>query len=191
MKIGITGGIGSGKTLVTNCLRKLGACVICADEITHDLYRSGNAGAIAVEAAFGAKFLNEDGVDRKKLGACVIENPENMKKLNQLIHPLIHQVFIREIAGLPLVFFDAAILIESGWYRDMDAIWLVVCDMDIRIKRLSERGGMDETAMKKMMDAQMPDAEKMRYADFVIDNTGSEADTCRQVSALYSALKQK
>jgi len=190
MKIGITGGIGSGKTLVSNYLRTLGAKVICADEITHMLYRPGKAGTLAIEKTFGSEYVNEKGVDRKKLGALVFNDAEQMKKLNDVMHPLIFETYFQAARHQKLVFFDAAIMIESGWHQSVDELWLVVCDDKVRTERLLERG-MDDASIKKVFASQMTDEEKKEFADYIIDNSGDEMDTYSQVNAQYIALNKR
>ena len=191
MKIGITGGIGAGKSLVTDYLRTLGAKVICADEITHMLYRPGKAGTLAVEAAFGPSFVTASGVDRKKLGALVFSDDEAMKKLNDVMHPLIYETFNKAAQRQRLVFLDAALLIESGWHYGVDEVWLVIADQKERMKRIKERNNLTEDAIKTVMASQLPDSEKMRYADHIINNSKSREDTYCQINGLYIALQHR
>ncbi len=191
MKIGITGGIGAGKSLVTDYLRTLGAKVICADEVTHMLYRPGKAGTLAVEAAFGSSYINKNGVDRKKLGALVFSDETALNRLNEVMHPLIYQTFNSAAAGQRLVFFDAALLIETGWHNGMDEVWLVIAEKSKRIKRIKERSQLSDDVIDQIMKSQLSDQEKMQYADHVIDNSKTKTDTYCQINALYIALNHR
>ncbi|MEX1307725.1 MAG: dephospho-CoA kinase, partial [Eubacteriales bacterium] len=143
--IGITGGIASGKTLVSRLLKDLGAKVLNADEITHQLYEAGGKGTALIAEHFGEEYIGEHGVDRKKLGQMVFSDSQALNDLNALIHPLILQELLDEIdEDDGFVFFEAAVLVESKIIEEMDEVWLVICELDERIRRLKLRDDIDD-----------------------------------------------
>lgn len=187
--IGITGGIASGKTLVSRLLKDLGAKVLNADEITHQLYENGGEGASLIAAHFGQEYVGENGVDRKKLGQLVFSDSEALKKLNDLIHPLILKALLEQIVEDDgVIFFEAAVLVESKLIEDMDEVWLVICELDERIRRLKLRDDIDDDKIQLILKAQMTDDVKRSFADYVIDNSGTTDSTKGQVSNLFGSL---
>jgi len=189
--IGITGGIGAGKSLVSDLLKKLGACVVCADSLTHKIYEPNKSGSIAIKKEFGDDYLLADGsVDRKKLGSLVFSDKKQPDRLNTLVRPLLFEQISRGYpAERDLVFIDAAILIESGLYKNVDAVWLVTAPEHIKINRIILRDNIDKAQIKKRMDLQMSDDEKEKYADEIIDNGKSKVKTYIRVFKLY--LREK
>jgi len=188
-KIGITGGIASGKSLVTDYLKSLGAKVICADEITHELYLPNEEGTKAIAKEFGEEYIDENGVDRKKLGMLVFGDRERLSKLNELIHPLVFSEIENRIGEEDdVVFFDAALLIESGMHKGMDEVWLVVTNLYERIKRLKIRDNLDDETIDRIIGSQMDDIEKSRVADRIIDNSFTREETLRQVKRIYEKI---
>ncbi len=187
--IGITGGIASGKTLVTRILKDLGGKVLNADEITHALYKHGGPGEAMIAEHFGAEYVNEDGVDRKKLGAKVFSDSAELSKLNQLIHPMILNELLKQIEEDDgLVFFEAAVLVESILIDEMDEVWLVICELDERVRRLKLRDDIDDDKIEQILQAQMTDDVKRNFANFVIDNSGTPENTQAQVENLFNSL---
>lgn len=184
--IGITGGIASGKSTVTNLLRKAGFFVICADEVSREVCEKEKPGAAAIREAFGADFFDAEGrLNRKKLGAHVFADVNALKKLNALLHPIILQAIrqkAKDIKGL--CFVDAALLIETGLYKDMDEIWLVTADEQTRRARLMKRDALTLHEAEKRFAAQMPDDEKRRFATHIIDNSGDMEKTQLQINKL-------
>lgn len=188
--IGLTGGIASGKSTVTQILRKAGYKVICADEVSREVCKKGNAGYFAIQKEFGLGFFDIEGeLDRKKLGAYVFSNKEALKKLNMLLHPIILQAIkekARDTEGV--CFVDAALLIETGLYKDMDELWLVTADEKIRLERLINRDGLTAEEAKMRFSVQMADHERKKYSKRIIDNSGSLEDTAKQVEKLLQSL---
>jgi len=190
--IGITGGIASGKSAVTDYLRGLGYKVICADEVSREVSKKGREGYFAVKNAFGDSFFTTEGeIDRRRLGAYVFSNPSALEKLNRILQPVILEAIRKEAfkSGSSVVFIDAALLIESGLQDEMDAVWLIAADEAVRIKRIAERDGLSEEEARKRIRNQLSDKEKKKYADAVIDNTGELQKTIEKVQELLKNLK--
>ena len=180
--IGITGGIASGKTLVSRLLKDLGAKVLNADEITHALYENDGKGTQLIAEHFGKEYIGKEGVDRKKLGAHVFADKEALKALNELIHPLILQTLLDNLdEDDGFVFFEAAVLVESELVNEMNEVWLVICELDERIRRLKLRDDIDDEKIERILKSQMTDDVKRSFADYVIDNSGTTEGTQAQV----------
>jgi|AGTN01.2.fsa_nt_gi dephospho-CoA kinase len=175
MLIGVTGGIGSGKSTVSAYLRRRGEQVICADEVAWEITRPGGRGALAVRAAFGdAYFLPDGSLDRAKLARQVFGEPGELKRLNELLHPLILDSIRDQASKMPgRVFIDAALLVETGMYEDTDSVWVVTADRETRIRRVMSRDGATREAVEKRILNQTDDAQRMKYAHEVIDNSAS------------------
>jgi len=173
--IGITGGIGSGKSAVTAYLRQKGERVICADEVAREVVLPGSRGAAIVRRQFGEDYFLPDGaLDRAKLAQRVFAEPKSLKRLNAILHPLIIAAIWEKAARLDgRVFIDAALLIETGMHKRTDYVWLVAADRETRIRRVMDRDGAGREAVEKRMDSQMGDAQRARFADEIIDNCGS------------------
>jgi len=192
--IGLSGGIGSGKSTVAAILAELGAFVIDADRIGHEIYRPGTEGFRRVVEAFGSGVIGADGsVDRRALGAIVFADPAALARLNALVHPLIGEEIQRRIAaaraeeaGRPIV-VEAAILIEAGW-RFFDRIWLVTVGRETAIARVRAARGLERAEVERRMGAQLPDAERRRVADVVIANDGTPAELRARVEAAWRTL---
>ena len=138
---------------------------------------------------FGAEYVNEDGVDRKKLGAKVFSDSAELSKLNQLIHPMILNELLKQIEEDDgLVFFEAAVLVESILIDEMDEVWLVICELDERVRRLKLRDDIDDDKIEQILQAQMTDDVKRNFANFVIDNSGTPENTQAQVENLFNSL---
>ncbi len=194
-RIGLTGSIAAGKSLVAALLREEGVPVIDADAISRAITAPGQMGAIAIARHFGAAVMRADAsIDRAALAKIVFADDEARHALEGLLHPLILQKLRTWMDGLeeegcPVAVVDAALLIESGFYREFDRVWLVLCDDETRLKRLMKRDALTREEATLRMQSQMPQEEKRRYADDLIDNGGSPTDTQRQVQALLRALE--
>ena len=175
--IGLTGGIASGKSTVTARLRALGAFVVDADEVSRGVADIPGV-AEAIREAFGDVFTPDGRLDRYALAMKAFSSPRATEILNGITHPAIAREIMRlaeeaEASGLyPLVFVDAALLIESGFYKNCSSVWLITADRSTRIARIMERDGLtyDEAVMR--IDRQAPDEEKIKYATVVIGNDG-------------------
>lgn len=181
--IGLVGGIGSGKTTAARMLADLGAAVIHADLVGHDVYRPGTPGFDAVVAAFGAGVVGGDGrIDRARLGALVFADPAALGRLDAIVHPLIRAEILRRIERLraegaaSLIVLEAAILLEAGWRDLVDQVWVVSAGTDDVVHRLGAERGLDRAAVTARMARQMPDAERRALADVLIENRGTVED---------------
>ena len=197
LKAGLTGGLACGKTSVSEALASWGCYVIQADEIGHQVLAPGGEAFEPVVREFGNEVLAEDGtIDRRKLAAVVFHNPERLARLNAIVHPpvvrreeqLAAEFFARDPHGIAVV--EAAILIETGSYRRFDKLILVFCAQEQQIKRALRREGSAEADIRARIERQMPMEEKRKYADFVIDTSGSKEETLRQTRAVYETLRK-
>jgi dephospho-CoA kinase len=193
--VGLTGGIGTGKSTVSTMLRALGAVVVDADVLAREVAAPGEPTLARIVAEFGRGVLRADGtLDRKALGAIVFGDPAKRKRLEVLTHPAIRERFASRLAEIAahgfhgIAFFDAPVMIESGNYKTMDRLVVVVADEATQIARLMERDGMSHDEALARIRSQMPLSEKARLADYVIDNSGDRAATEKQVKRVYAAL---
>jgi len=199
--IGLTGGIGTGKSTVARMFASLGAVVIDADAIVHRLQSAGSPVLAEIAAAFGAELLDSNGaLDRARLADLVFRDPAARQRLNELIHPKVGAEMMREMeaarrAGAPLVVLDIPLLFEgrrSGRGQaaklPFDATVLVYCPEALQIERTVARDGCTRAEAENRVAAQLPIEEKRALADFVIDNSGSPAETERQVREIYAKL---
>ena len=191
--IGLTGGIGSGKSTVADILEALGAKIIRADSVGHEVYRPRTQGWQRVTEAFGRDILAPDGsIDRQKLGAIVFSDAHARARLNAIVHPLIAAEIRRRIeahraaGSLEPIVVEAAVLIEAGWISLVDEVWLVVADRDVVIDRLGKQRRLAPEEARVRIAAQLGDAERQRYAHVVIRNTGSLEELREQVRTLWA-----
>ena len=195
--VGLTGGVASGKTVISQILREEGAYLIDADQIARDLVRPYTSTWNELRRVFGDGILDEDGsIHRKKLAAKVFSNPEQRNLLNQILHPRIQEEMDRrakEIAQndpAAIVVIDAALLVELGDYREMDRLIVVASTETQQIERLRNRNGMEEEEAQKVIASQMPLEEKLRVADFIIRNEGSLEETKKRVKEVFQELRR-
>lgn len=190
--IGLTGGIGSGKSTVAAILAQLGAFVVDADRVGHDVYLPGTTGWDQVVAAFGREVVAADGtIDRKVLGAIVFAEPAQLGRLNAIVHPLIRDAVRDRLAAALVdqpdrpVVVEAALLIEAKWYELVDEVWVVVASRDRILRRVTASRPIDAAALQARIDAQLDDEERRRVADVVIANDGTLADLRHRVESLW------
>ena len=189
--IGLTGGIASGKSTVTARLKSLGAFVADADEISREVMASSEV-LRRIREEFGSGVFREDGtLARDRLAQKVFSSKERVAALDRITHPLIAKRLI-EVAeeaqhtGLyPLVFVDAALLIESGFYRICNRVWLVTANTGLRIRRIILRDGLSYEAAAKRIASQTTDEEKLPYASVVIENNGSLEELIEKTDAAF------
>lgn len=174
--VGLTGGLASGKSTAACLLLARGVAVLDADRVVHELYRPGEPGAAAVLALFGDTVLDDGGgVDRAALAERVLGREEDRRRLEAVVHPLVrarvHEWLAARPAAAPAV-VEAALLVETGSYRDYDVLVVVSCDAGQQLERAVARGMAPERA-RELLGAQLPLAEKCAVADVVIDNSGA------------------
>lgn len=193
--VGLTGGIGSGKSTVSQILAELGAFVIDADKVGHEIYLPGKEAWRQVTAVFGQDILAADQtIDRKKLGALVFGSDEARKNLNSIVHPLMFQDIQQRIAekraagfAKPIV-VEAAILIEANWLPLADEVWVVVTNKNAVIDRVATQRGMAAKDTEARIASQLSDAERLKYAHVVIANDGTREDLEKKVQDAWARL---
>jgi dephospho-CoA kinase len=190
--VGLTGGLASGKSTVAVMLGRRGVPIFDADAAVHRLYRAGNIGARAVASAFGSDVLAEDGaVDRSALARRVVGDDDALERLNDLIHPLVRTEITRWLDALdprpPVAVVEAALLVETGSYRDYDALVVVRCEPDQQLQRAMARG-MDQDRAHGLLSAQLDLEAKVAVADVVIDNSGSFDELAAGVDAAWAEI---
>jgi dephospho-CoA kinase len=192
LSIGLTGGIGTGKSLVSNLLNDIGATVMNADLLGHEAYLPGTIGFDLVVDAFGNKIVGDDGtVDRKKLGPIVFSSPENMAKLNSIMHPLIHDMIQAQLAeyssnGTDVVVVEAAVLMEANWEALFDEIWVVTSEKETVIERLKERNSLTREEAIARIDSQMSQDERIEHSNIVITNDGTIGELAEIVKKTWN-----
>lgn len=194
--IGLTGGIGSGKSTVSRLLAELGATVLDADKVAHQLYEPGKEAWEALVAEFGQGILTPTGaIDRAKLGGMVFSEPEALKRLNRIMHPRIfHRLrdILREYLqqGLGVVVVEAAVLLEAGWTPLVDEVWVTVASEETVVARLQQKGLSPEQARARLR-SQLPVEDKLKAAQVVIPNDGDLEELRRRVEALWQSLNSR
>jgi dephospho-CoA kinase len=191
--IGLTGGIGSGKSEITNYLKELGAAVIDSDKVGHEILNYGTPGWQKTVETFGTDICDSEGkIDRKKLAKIVFQNPAAIEKLNRITHPAIldeirSRLKIYEEQGFEVAIVEAALLIEAGWAPYMDRIWISIAPKDVTLVRLKKRGLSEEEAIARIA-AQIPGETKINQASAVIINDGSIEELRGKVAKLWNEL---
>ncbi len=193
--VGLTGGIGTGKSTVSRMFRDLGCLIIDADLLAREVVEPGEPAYEKIVTEFGPEVLQADGqVDRKRLGALVFADEARRKRLEGFTHPEIRQRQAGILAELVtegfdgIVIFDAALLVEAGGAQNMDRLVVVYADEAPQRKRLMLRDDLSEEEAAQRVGSQMPLAEKVRQAHYVIDNSGSREATERQVKEVHERL---
>ena len=190
--IGLTGGIGTGKTLVSNILEELGAAIVNADLLGHEVYKPDTEGWQEVVESFGDGVLTPDReVDRRKLGAIVFSDPDAMSRLNAITHPKIYRMVeerVKELddQGIKVAVVEAALLIEAGWTPVANEVWVTTSFEEKVIERLKSRNNLDEDAIRARIRSQMSQDERVTYADVVIDNNESLEELGKQIQQLWN-----
>ncbi|MBX3281196.1 MAG: dephospho-CoA kinase [Acidobacteria bacterium] len=197
LTVGLTGSIATGKSFVTEYLRELGAEVIDADQASRKVVEKGTPGLASVVEEFGSEVLAPDGtLDRKKLGAIVFADEKKRLKLNSIIHPLIIELQDEWLSSVErkdkdaIAVVDAALMIESGGYKRFDKLIVVYCEPAIQLARLTARDNLSENEAKRRIDAQMPQDEKRKFANYVVDTSNGFEDTKRQTREIFASLKE-
>ena len=193
--IGLTGGIGSGKSTVTDYLIARGFHVLDADQIAREIVLPGSEMLIQLTSVFGRGIILEDGsLDRQKLGEIVFSDPQKKETLDALMHTrileLIHERILqfREEGKRKVIFIDAPLLFETGLNKSVSEIWLTDVDDETRIKRIMARDGMNREEIEKRISAQMTREEKQSLADIILDNTGDQEALYQQIEQLLKNI---
>ena len=198
LKVGLTGGLATGKTYVADLFEKLGCYIIHADRLGHEVLLPGGEAYDDVVAEFGSEIIAADGtIDRKTLGSIVFSNRDRLEVLNALVHPHVFRrqnEFFDTVArkdAHAIVVSEAAIMIETGSYSRYDRLMLTVCPPDVQIQRFVERESATEEEARERLARQMPLDDKKEFADYIIDTSGTKGETERQVREIYLQLKKE
>ena len=189
--IGLTGGIGTGKSEVARLLQSLGAAVISADEVGHEAYAPNSESWREVVDTFGKEILQPSGeIDRQKLGAIVFSDPQQLEKLNAIMHPRMARMVADRIQvlrdqGASTVVVEAALLFEAGRDSLVDEVWTTDSSVESVVERLQARNGMDEKEARRRIDSQMDPAERIERSDLVVDNSSDVSALEQTVMALW------
>jgi dephospho-CoA kinase len=196
--VGLTGGIASGKSLVAKVFRDLGAHIIDADKIVHELLEPGQQAWEEVVEYFGPEILFPDKtIDRRKLGEIVFNHAEKRAWLNQCLHPKVFAAYTARVQHLSaraphaIIVLDAALLLETGYHKNMDRIVVVYADQEQQMERLTSRDRFSREQALVRIRSQMPLSEKRKQADYVIGNTGTREETEQQARDIFQKLKQE
>jgi dephospho-CoA kinase len=195
--VGLTGGVASGKTVISQILKEEGATIIDADQIARDLVEPHTPTWNELRRIFGEEILDPKGfIRRKKLAAKVFSDPEQRSLLNQVLHPRIKEEMDRRVKEIgqkdpeAIIVIDAALLVELFEYRKMDKLIVVASTEDLQIERLKSRDGLVKEDAQKIISSQIPQEEKLKIADFVIWNKGSLEETRRETKKIFEELKR-
>lgn len=197
LRVGLTGSIAVGKSFVTSIFSELGCHTLDADETAREVVLPGSPGLDSVAATFGIEILNADGtLNRQRLGEMIFADEAKRQKLNQLLHPFIiarQDEIMRaweqeDPNGIGII--DAALMIESGGYRRFDKLIVVHCRPEVQLERLMLRSNLGRDEAQARIDAQMPQAEKQRFADYLIDTSDGFEVTRTRTLEVYEALRR-
>jgi dephospho-CoA kinase len=190
--IGLTGGIGSGKSTVAAMLAERGAIVLDADRVAHDVYEIGNEGHELLVQRFGRDVLDEQGrVDRRRLGAIVFNDAQALQDLNRIIHPLVRKEIARRLLEVSqedpdaVVVIEAALMTETGWSGGAGELWVVVAHPELVVGRLVRQRAMDEADVRLRVAAQATNEQRRRIATRVIENNGDLENLEAQVDRAW------
>ncbi|MFC2042216.1 dephospho-CoA kinase [Chloroflexota bacterium] len=173
--VGLTGGIGSGKSTVAQFLTELGAAVIDADKVGHEAIQPGTPVFQKIVAAFGQQIIGASGeIDRARLGEIVFKNPQARERLNEIIHPIMYDMVMARLddyqkQGVKVVVLDAPLLLDAGWASLVDEVWVTITTENTILERLSERSDLSAEEIKARIRSQLPSEERIKHADVVID----------------------
>jgi dephospho-CoA kinase len=196
LKVGLTGGLASGKSFVGQALAHYGCLLIQADDLGHEVLAPEGEAFEAVVKEFGPDIVADGRIDRRRLAARVFADPQALARLNALVHPpviareekMMAEFAARQPKGIAVV--EGAVLIENGSYKRFDRLIVVACTQAQQIERAMHRDGITEAEVRVRLSRQMPLEEKRKVADFVIDTSGTKQDTLRQACAVYEELRR-
>ncbi len=196
LRVGLTGGLASGKSFVGQALADLGCYLIEADQLGHEVMLPGGEAYEAIIQEFGGEILDSDGrINRRKLGGIVFHDAERLAKLSGLVHPPVQkreEARMAEIARRHprgIVVVEAAILVETGRYKDFDRLIVVTCTAEEQMERALQRGSYSKEEIQARLARQLPLEQKLRVADYVIDTSGDQEATLEQVRTVYRSLR--
>ncbi|MCM6765638.1 dephospho-CoA kinase [Weissella paramesenteroides] len=195
-KLGLTGGIATGKTTISNYLKTKRIPVLDADEYARKVVEPGTPGLTDIVNTFGKQVLQSDGsLNRKLLGQIIFNDMTARQKLNDITHPRIQQMMTDELQKLakgktPLVILDIPLLLENHNIAGADAIMVVTVPESIQLNRLMQRNNLTKEEAQRRIDAQMPLSEKEKLADFIVDNSGTIANTLTQVDKVIQNITE-
>jgi len=197
LRVGLTGSIAVGKSFVGSVFVELGCHLLDADETAREVVEPGTEGLKLIVDEFGPEVLQADGtLDRKAVGAIIFANPEKRQRLNAILHPriierqdeMLHRWEEKDTHGIGIV--DAALMIESGGYRRFDKVIVVHCRPEVQLERLMLRQGLSLEEARTRIDSQMPQAEKQKFADYLIDTSDGFELTRKRTKEVYDQLSQ-
>jgi len=192
--IGLAGGIGSGKSTVSQFLAELGAVIVDADKAGHEAFKPGTEAWREVVAAFGRQILTPDGdIDRRKLGKIVFNDSESLLWLNQIMHHRMYDMVKAQIEeyrreGVEVIVLEAPLLVEASWTSLVDEVWVTVAPESTVLRRLKERIGLSEQESLARIRSQLSSAERIRHADVVINNDSGLDELKAKVKELWGKL---
>jgi dephospho-CoA kinase len=193
--IGLTGGIGAGKSTVTQMLEELGAAVIDADKVGHQIYLPDLPAWREIVDTFGPEVLNADRtIDRQALGKLVFADPEALRTLNRIVHPKMFDRMgeliaeMRARGGMKAIVVEAAVLIEANWMALVDQVWVVVASEAVVVDRLAKQRHLSSEQVRTRIAAQLTNDERLKHADVVIRNDGSLEEVCHAVQQAWDQL---
>jgi dephospho-CoA kinase len=192
--IGLTGGIGSGKSTVSDMLRAKGAAIVYADQVGHEVYRPGTAVWDEVVAAFGRQVLTGEGeIDRRKLGGIVFADPDARRRLNAITHPPMRRLMAERLdelrrQGVRVAVLEAALLIEASWADLTDEVWITLAPSAVAAERLMQRSGLSREEAEARIASQLSNEERLGHANVVIDTDCSLDEVARRVDELWEGL---
>lgn len=195
--VGLTGGIGAGKSTVARFFEELGVPIVDADQVAREVVEPLTEGLAEVVAAFGESVLDDDGaLDRAKLGKRIWGDDEARARLESILHPRIGARSMQKLSALageghPYAMYEAALLVENGSHRMMGALVVVAVDEATQLARVRARDDLDEEAIRARIASQLPQVEKVALADYVIENDGSLEDTRRRVAEIHELLLER
>ncbi len=195
--IGLTGGIGSGKSTVSGFLAELGAVILDADRVGHEALRTSDEVRRELLATFDWQIINPGGeIDRKKLGEIVFNDPESLSRLNQIMHPRIYDMVKAQLEeyrgqGVAVVVLEAPLLIEADWTSLVDEVWVTVAAESTVLRRLTEQCGLSERECLARIRCQLPSEERVKHADVVIDTDCALDELKARVKELWQRLRDR
>ena len=193
--IGLTGGIGSGKSTVSRFLAELGAVIVDADKVGHNALKAPEIRREIIDA-FGEQVLTPGGdIDRGRLGKIVFDDAEALSRLNRIMHPRMHDIIKAQLEDyrkqeVPVVVLEAPLLVEAGWTSTVDEVWVTVAPESKVLKRLRERGELSEPESLARVRSQISSAERIKHADAIINNDGSLDELKAKVKELWGKLER-